>query len=304
VNRQALARAAALAATSRHPYARAVVRAANSAGLAVRPVENVREVPGQGLEVVMRSAASTVTGSDPSAASLDLEGDRPGEGPDPVPPVTERLGSAAWCGVLATEDDAAPVWYRGRDGAIVGLYFEDKLRSDAAEVVRRLHAARIATELLSGDRSAAVEAAAKASAISNHKAGQMPADKIARLELLKRAGRKVLMVGDGLNDAPALAAAHASMSPASAADISQTAADAVVQGERLEPVLETIAVARAARRMALQNFTVALGYNCVFVPLAVAGYVTPLIAAIAMSASSIAVTANAVRLKTKRLDLT
>ena len=162
----------------------------------------------------------------------------------------------------------------------------------------------MATELLSGDCAAAVEAAAARSDIERWKAGQLPADKIARLEELKAAGRKVLMVGDGLNDAPALAAAHASISPATAADISQTAADAVVQGERLAPVLETLAVARAARRMALQNFAIAIGYNCVFVPLAVAGVVTPLIAAIAMSASSIAVTANAVRLKTMPLELT
>jgi Cu2+-exporting ATPase len=89
-----------------------------------------------------------------------------------------------------------------------------------------------------------------------------------------------------------------------AADISQTAADVVVQGERLAPMLETLAVARAARRMALQNFAIAVGYNCVFVPLAMAGVVTPLIAAVAMSASSIAVTVNAVRLKTKPLELT
>jgi Cu2+-exporting ATPase len=184
------------------------------------------------------------------------------------------------------------------------LQFEDRLRPDAGDVVRCLHAAGYAVELLSGDRQSAVEAAASGAGIRRWRAGQLPADKIARLEQLKAAGRKVLMVGDGLNDAPALATAHASISPASAADISQTAADAVVQGERLAPVLETLAVARASHSMALQNFAIALGYNCVFVPLAVIGFVTPLIAAVAMSASSIAVTANAVRLRSRRLELT
>jgi Cu2+-exporting ATPase len=272
VNREALARAAALAAASRHPYARAVVRAATAAGLVVRPAEDVREVAGFGLECARPDGA-------------------------------ERLGSAAWCGAPDAEGAAAPVWYRGSDGATVGFRFEDRLRPDAGDVARRLQAAGYAVELLSGDRPAAVEAAAAGAGIRRWKAGQLPADKIARLEQLKAAGRKVLMVGDGLNDAPALAAAHASVSPASAADISQTAADAVLQGERLAPVLETLAVARAARGMALQNFAIALGYNCVFVPLAVVGFVTPLIAAVAMSASSIAVTANAVRLRSRRLGL-
>ena len=109
------------------------------------------------------------------------------------------------------------------------------------------------------------------------------------------------MIGDGLNDAPALAAGHASLSPSTAADIAQTTADAIFQGERLTPVLDVLAVARASRRMSLQNFAIALGYNCIFVPLAVIGLVTPLLAAIAMSASSIAVTANAVRLTSMRL---
>jgi Cu2+-exporting ATPase len=268
-----LARAASLAAASRHPYARAVVRAATAAGLPIRSADNVREVSGHGMERV---------GS---------------EG-------TERLGSATWCGADATADNTAPVWYRDSDGTTTAFHFEDGLRPDAAEVIRQLQAAGLTTELLSGDRAAAVEAAAAGAGIADWRAGQLPADKIARLEALKAQGRRVLMIGDGLNDAPALAAAHASISPASAADISQTAADAVVQGERLGPVLETLAVARASHRMALQNFAIALGYNCVFVPLAVAGYVTPLIAAIAMSASSIAVTANAVRLKSKPLRLT
>jgi Cu2+-exporting ATPase len=267
VSNGVLARAAALAAGSRHPYARAVVRAAEAAGLSIQSAGDVREVAGFGLE-------------------------RAG------PEGTERLGSGAWCGVPET----AAVWYRGVDGATVALHFEDRLRSDAAEVIARLHNAGFATELLSGDRPTAVEAAAVGAGMGHWKAGALPAEKIARLDELKAAGHKVLMVGDGLNDAPALAAAHASISPSTAADISQTAADAVFQGERLAPVLETLAVARAARRMALQNFAIAIGYNLVFVPLAMAGLVTPLLAAIAMSASSIAVTVNAVRLKTMHLE--
>jgi P-type Cu2+ transporter len=272
VDRQDLASAAGLAAGSRHPYARAIVRAAEAAGLAVGPAAGVREVAGFGLE---RS---------------DPEG-------------TERLGSAAWCGPEGTDGDTAVVWYRPASGTAIALHFEDRLRSDATDVVRRLHAAGFGTELLSGDRLSVVEGAASQSGIGRWTAGVLPAQKIARLEELKAAGHKVLMIGDGLNDAPALAAAHASISPATAADISQTAADAIFQGERLAPVLEVLAVARAARRMALQNFAVAIGYNAVFVPLAMSGLVTPLLAAIAMSASSIAVTANAVRLKSMHLEL-
>jgi Cu2+-exporting ATPase len=273
ISDEALARAACLAAASRHPYARAVVRAAEAAGLAVRqPGPDVREVPGAGLER---------------------------DGPEG----RERLGSAAWCEAEAPPGNTATVWYRPASGDPVALTFADRLRPDAVAVVASLREAGFHTELLSGDRTSVVEAAASDSGIQRWIAAASPAAKIARLEALKAEGRKVLMVGDGLNDAPALAAAHASLSPSSAADISQTAADAVFQGERLAPLLETLRVARAARRMALQNFAIAIGYNVVFVPLAMAGLVTPLIAAIAMSASSIAVTANAVRLKSMRLEL-
>jgi Cu2+-exporting ATPase len=272
LDKDVLSRAAALAAASRHPYARAVVRAAEAAGLAVKPAADVREVPGCGLERA---------------------------GPDG----TERLGSAAWCGATGHEGETATVWYRGASGPTVALHLQDRLRPDAWQVVRGLQYAGFQTELVSGDRAAVVAAAAAAAGIDRWMGGALPADKIARLDQLESAGRKVLMVGDGLNDAPALAAAHASLSPSTAADISQTAADAVFQGAQLAPILETLAVARAARRMALQNFAIAIGYNAVFVPLAVAGLVTPLLAAVAMSASSIVVTANAVRLKSKHLEL-
>ena len=206
--------------------------------------------------------------------------------------------------LLRSYDDepaAATLWYR-RDGETpVPFHFEDALRSDAGAVVSELRRAGYAVELLSGDTVAAAGAAAAATGIDTVHGGVRPDGKIARLDALKAQGHKVLMIGDGLNDAPALAAGHASISPASAADISQTAAGTIFQGERLTPVIETIKVAQAARRMSLQNFAIALAYNALFVPLAMAGLVTPLLAALAMSFSSIAVTGNALRLRTMRL---
>src|SRR6185436_19048176 len=126
-------------------------------------------------------------------------------------------------------------------------------------------------------------------------AGLKPADKIAALEELKARGRRVLMIGDGLNDAPALAAAHVSLSPISAVDLAQAQADAIFLGERLQPVVDALAIARRARKLMLQNLGLAVVYNAVAVPIAIAGLVTPLIAAVAMSGSSLLVTLNALR---------
>jgi P-type Cu2+ transporter len=267
-----LAAAASLAAGSRHPYARALVKAAQDLDLPIQPVIGVEEIAGFGLE---RQTASG----------------------------RERLGAPVWCG-LSAKSGTSTLAYRAADGAVTGFTLADQLRPDAAETTRALKAAGLGLEILSGDRPSAVASIGKALQVDTCSAQLMPTQKIARLRELKGAGHKVLMVGDGLNDAPALAAAHASLSPASAADISQTAADAVFQGDALSPVLETLAVARAAHRLALQNFAIALGYNLLFVPLAMAGHVTPLLAAIAMSCSSLAVTANALRLRTSKVTLT
>jgi len=269
-----LARAASLAAASRHPYSKAIVKAASDRGLSVKPKGGVIEVPGAGLSA---------------------RGPR-GE---------QRLGSKAWvAGACAESGGTATLWYFETGAKPVGFEFEDAARSDARAVVGALRGAGYQVELLSGDREQTVQSAARAAGIDEWEGGARPDGKIARLAELKAMGRKVLMVGDGLNDAPALAAAHASLSPSSAADISQNAADAVFQGEPLSPVIELLAVARATQRMALQNFAIAIAYNVVSVPLAMAGHVTPLIAALAMSFSSIAVTANALRLRSSAIAIT
>ena len=169
------------------------------------------------------------------------------------------------------------------------------MRPDAQAVVSALQARGIAVEILSGDREPAVRAAAKTLGINEWRAGVTPADKIARIEDLKHQGLKVMMVGDGLNDAPSLAAAHVSMSPISAAHLSQAAADLVFLGKPLAPVVAALDFSRKALHLMRQNLWLAVGYNLLAVPIAISGVVTPLIAAAAMSGSSLLVMLNALR---------
>ncbi|WP_439612791.1 heavy metal translocating P-type ATPase metal-binding domain-containing protein [Reyranella sp.] len=251
-------RAASLAAASRHPLARALARALPD----VAPADGVVEHAGQGL------------------ATHD-----------------SRLGSAAFCGVAAPVDDGRSELWFVHDGAPPHRFaFADRLRPDAAATVAALQARGLQVELLSGDRPAVVAEAARAAGIATWQAEATPAAKVARLATLAAEGRKVMMIGDGLNDAPALAAAHASLSPTSAAEATQNAADAVFQGEALAPVAETLDVARRADRLVRQNLALALLYNLSAVPLAILGEVTPLVAAVAMSSSSLLVIGNALRL--------
>ncbi len=271
VETSVLVQAAALAARSRHPLARALVRAAETRGLLPPMLADVREVAGQGLEVA--TAAGPI-----------------------------RLGSRGFCGVAGTESGQAgsEIWFARPDEAPVRFVFADQVRPDAAEVVQDLAADGYQLALLSGDRAPAVVAVAATVGIADFRPQLSPLDKVAHLRALADQGRRVLMVGDGLNDAPALAVAHVSLSPATAADIAQTAADVVFQGDRLEPVRESLIVAKRARVLVIENLALSLGYNTLTVPLAVAGMVTPLIAAIAMSLSSLIVILNALRLHSGR----
>lgn len=260
-----LALAVDIARHSRHPLARALSRAAAGTGRDLA----VREHAGDGL-------------------STEIDGK------------TIRLGRRGWCGMDDGSADAAmELWLSGGDFTPQRFTFNDAPRADAAEVIAGLRARGIAVELLSGDRSGVVAQLAEDLGIGVWRGDCRPADKIARLEELKAEGRRTAMIGDGLNDAPALATAFASLSPAEAADVSQIAADIVFQGERLSPVVEAIGTARRARRLVFENFGLAMLYNLIAVPIAVAGFVTPLIAAAAMSGSSIIVTANAMRLNLK-----
>jgi len=264
-NETALAEAAAIAAVSTHPLARALARAVP--GLV--PAPGVRDVPGRGL-------------------GLD------------TPRGEVRLGSRAWCGVTEGEESGPELWLARPGMKPVRFFFHDRVRQDAAEVVQHLNVRGYGCELLSGDRAATVAEVAAAIGIETWRAAVTPANKVERLAELARQGRRVLMVGDGLNDAPALAAAYVSMSPSSAADVSQTAADLVFQGRHLAAVTEALAVAKACESLVRQNLAFSLLYNALAVPLAVAGLVTPLIAAVAMSSSSMVVILNAMRLGRRR----
>jgi cation transport ATPase len=187
-------------------------------------------------------------------------------------------------------------------GPINVFAVRQRLRPDAAAVVDRLKQVGLAVEIVSGDRVEAVAPVAARLGIDMFRAGMTPAEKIARIAALKAQGRRVLMVGDGLNDAPALAAAHVSLSPVTAVHLSQATADAVFLSERLAAVAAALAIAVRARRVMRANLWLAAGYNFVAVPLAILGFASPLVAALAMSGSSILVTANALRARPSRRE--
>lgn len=177
----------------------------------------------------------------------------------------------------------------------INIRLTDALRPDVTAAMDQLRQMGVPASIISGDRVDAVNAVAQAIGIAAQ-GHALPRDKIKAIEELQSAGHRVLMVGDGLNDGPALAAATASMAPASATDMGQQAADAVFTGDSLIAVPVAIRAARKTMRVVRQNFALAIGYNALAVPLAFAGLVTPFVAAIAMSLSSVLVVANALRL--------
>ncbi|SCY72047.1 heavy metal translocating P-type ATPase [Microvirga guangxiensis] len=258
--------AARLALSSHHPLAAAVAQEAKER----RPYEEVAEEVGQGVRTLVHGVEMRL-GSPSFCGAIDL--------------AAESVGQEADVSVIA--------FARGHERAI--LLVRQALRPDAAATIKALLDLGVDCRILSGDRPEAVAPIAAALNLREWRGGAKPAEKIAAIESLKAEGRKVLMVGDGLNDAPALAAADVSISPITAADITQAQADAVFLGDKLSPVLDALAISRRARALMRQNLMIALVYNLIAVPLAFLGYVTPLVAALAMSGSSSLVTLNALR---------
>ena len=254
--------ALALAQCSRHPLSESLRAALVAAGIVAQQVKSVSETPGEG--VAGRWQGVPVRFGRPASDAGDTMA------------AALRIGGAPE----------------------VLIRFADPLRPAAAATISELAALGLPAQILSGDRRQPVATAAAELGIPGS-GGLDPASKLAVIQALAAQGRRVLMVGDGLNDGPALAAGHVSMAPASAADASQNAADAVFLGASLAPVAVAIRAARATQAVVRQNFALAIGYNVIAVPLAIAGVVTPLIAALAMSGSSIIVVANALRLRGK-----
>lgn len=211
-----------------------------------------------------------------------------------------RLGSRAWCGdMAASADTQLELWLQVGSRKPVRFMLADVLREDSKQVIEALQQRGMKLVMLSGDRAEVVAQVAAELGIDAH-AALKPADKYAFMEQLKAQGHKVAMVGDGLNDAPVLSGADVSLSPASAIDLAQTAADIVFMGDKLGPVLVALDVAKRTQKLVRENFALAIIYNVIAVPMAMAGYVTPLIAALAMSGSSIVVIANSFRVRQGR----
>jgi Cu2+-exporting ATPase len=253
--------ALALARASRHPLSTALRRALEADGVEAAVLTDITEEAGAGMAA--RWEGRPVSLARPLQDAVD--------------------------GTLATE-----LCVEGDAPALIS--FTDALRPDARLAVDDLAALGLPGSIMTGDSMAATIPVARSVGLTAQTA-MLPADKLDTIRRLAGAGQKVLMIGDGLNDGPALAAGHVSVAPASASDAGQNAADAVFLGDSLLPVVKAVRAARRTQAIVRQNFALAIGYNVIAVPLAIMGLVTPLIAAAAMSGSSIIVVANALRLR-------
>lgn len=265
---RALAMAAALEAQATHPLAKAFLP---WQGLV--QAEQVQQVTARGVQGIIEGQSYRLGSADFAAALYGAE--QPLQAPD-----REQL----WL-LLSNEE-----------GPLAWIALTDQPRPGAEELVEYLHRKRLEPELLSGDQSGSVADLARSLGIERYMAGAHPDAKLDRLQTAQRSGEQVLMLGDGINDVPVLSAADVSVAMASASDLAQTRADAVLLNDNIAVLANAFELARRTRRVIRQNLGFALGYNLLALPLAAAGLVPPWAAALGMSASSLLVVFNALRL--------
>jgi Cu2+-exporting ATPase len=268
---QVLAMAAALARNSLHPVSRALLVAATQRGLKPWDIIQVKESAGQGLSGEVRSPESTDTHS-------------------------LSLGSARHCGVNEATPSGPHAFLSDESGWLATFELAEDVRSDAASSVTALQAQGIEVQLWSGDAPQAVERVACQVGIVQARGACTPQDKLQQLQTLQQSGKKVAMVGDGLNDGPVLAGADVSFAIGTAVPLAQSRADFVILGEELTKVVRALVLARKTMRIVRQNLAWAAVYNAVCVPVAVAGWMPAWLAGLGMASSSLAVVLNALRL--------
>ncbi|GIU77019.1 MAG: copper-translocating P-type ATPase [Bryobacteraceae bacterium] len=273
---EALRLAAAVEQASEHPLARAVVR---YAALPLPPVAGFRALPGRGAEGAVESRAVLI-------GRRDLLAERGVELP---PQETRAAGETElWLAI---------------DGRFAGVFLlADTLRADARVTVEELRRMGLRVAMLTGDAEPAARAIARQAGIDEVEAGVLPEGKLAFIEKLKREGAQVAMVGDGINDAPALAAAGAGIAMAAGADVAAASSDVTLVRAQLRLVPAALLLARRAVRVMRQNLFWAFVYNVIMIPVAAAGHLNPILAAAAMSLSSVSVVTNSLRLARFRRD--
>jgi heavy metal translocating P-type ATPase len=270
---EVLALAAAVESGSEHPIAQAIVEGASDRGVRVPDSSDHEVRPGVGASA--------------SVGGIRVEVGRP-----------DGLAGELSTAIHELSHDGATAVAIRRDGAVVGLVsVTDHLKPGAKDAISRLRAMGLETALVTGDRRATAEAIGAAAGVDRVHAEVYPEDKIAEVEQLRAEGRRVVFVGDGLNDAPALAAANVGMAVGTGTDVALAAADVNLLGGSLGSIPDALELARRTYRVIAQNLVWAFAYNVVMIPLAVTGVLTPAWAAAAMASSSVSVVANALRLR-------
>ena len=270
--------AAAVEQNATHPLARAIVAAAHARGITIPETSNAKTDSGAGIRA-------------------DVEGVG-----------TVKVGKPDYCG-LTLPDDLGDVWAIAsivavavNDRPLGAFALADALKADSRAAIERLHARGIEVCIMSGDNAGTVAWVARQLGIADARGNMSPRDKADAIHALKAAGKVVAMVGDGINDAPALAAASVSFAMKDGADIAEHTASATLMQHSVNQLVDALLVSRATLQNIRQNLFFAFFYNVLGIPLAALGYLNPIIAGAAMALSSISVLGNALRLKRAKID--